>query len=51
MKQIIILFSSILLGVYLVNLIIGTNGVGTTAKEIWKMEYENRSSVFQSADE
>jgi len=51
MKNLIVLVCSIILGVLLVNLIIGSNGVGTKAEQIWQDEYVYRSSVFQNADE
>jgi len=50
MKQIIVLVCSILLGVFIVNLIIGDDGIGTKAEQVWKDEYVYRSYVFENAD-
>ena len=46
MKQIIVLVSMIMLGVVLVNLIVGSEGVGTTARQLWNLGYEYREQTF-----
>ena len=46
MKQMIVLVCSIMLGVFLVNMIIGNGGIGEKAERVWQDEYELRSSVF-----
>ena len=47
MKQYIVLVSMIVLGVVLVNLIIGPDGVGTKAKSVLSQGYELRTECFE----
>lgn len=42
----IVLVCSIMLGILLVNMIIGDGGIGKKAERVWQNEYELRSSVF-----
>ncbi|MDO5331561.1 MAG: hypothetical protein Q4E99_02670 [Bacillota bacterium] len=46
MKQIIVMLCSLILGILLVNMIIGNNGIGEKAERVWQNEYELRSSAF-----
>lgn len=41
---------SIILGVVIVSLILGENGVGTAARNLWRSEYEYRSIMFVNSD-
>lgn len=34
----------------MVGLILGENGVGTAAKNLWRSEYEYRSIMFSNSD-